>query len=55
MPGGWRIWSHGDEASMYRSALGVERPQGMVLIERCCGGAPACAHCAPEVAEAVAG
>ncbi len=55
MPEGWRLWSHGDDAAMYRSVLGIERPQGMVLIERCCGGANACAHCTPEIAEAVAG
>jgi hypothetical protein len=40
---------------MFRSILGVERPSGMVLIERCCAGAPSCAHCAGGVVEAVAG
>ena len=55
IPAGWRLWSHGDDAAMYRSVVGIERPRGMVLIERCCGGTAACTHCVPEVAEAVAG
>ena len=38
IPAGWRLWSHGDEAATYRSILGTERPQGVILIERCCDG-----------------
>ena len=52
MPTGWRLWSHGDDATYFRTILGTERPQGMVLIERCCDGAQACVQCG---AEAVAG
>jgi len=55
MPHGWRLWSHGKDATVFHSILGTERPSGMVLIERCCGGAQACGHCAPSAEEAVAG
>lgn len=55
IPTGWRRWSHGNETALFQSILGVERPSGMVLIERCCGGAQACGHCVPDMSEAVAG
>src|SRR6187402_2755268 len=45
MPAGWRRWSHGNDAAIYRSILGVERPWGMVLVERCCAGSASCSHC----------
>jgi hypothetical protein len=45
IPAGWRLWSHGNEPVVFRTILGVERPQGMVLVERCCGGRGQCDHC----------
>ncbi len=45
MPAGWRLWSHGDDAALFRSILGSERPPGMVLVERCCRGRGECANC----------
>lgn len=50
IPSGWRRWSHGEEATQFRTLLGVERPTGVVLIERCCLGRGACAHCHADVA-----
>jgi hypothetical protein len=47
VPAGWRVWSHGNEAVLFRSILGVERPPSMVLVERCCQGRGACDHCRP--------
>jgi len=55
IPNGWRLWSHGDDAAVYRSILGIERPSGMVLIERCCRGTQACGHCNPGVEDGVGG
>ena len=55
IPTGWRLWSHGDDAAMYRSILGTERPQGVILIERCCDGSVACGHCSPDLSEAATG
>ena len=54
IPVGWRLWSHGNDAAVYHSILGTQRPSGMVLIERCCAGAQDCPACTDE-AEAVAG
>ena len=42
-------------AAIWQEILGVERPSGMVLIERCCAGTPTCPHCAAGVGEAVPG
>ena len=55
LPAGWRRWSHGNDAAIYRSILGVERPSGMVLAERCCAGSASCSHCADGAGEAVPG
>ena len=45
IPAGWRLWSHGDDATQFRTLLGSERPPGMMLVERCCHGRGACGHC----------
>ena len=55
IPSGWRLWSHGNDAAVFRTILGTERPSGMVLIERCCGGTQQCGNCVADVPEAVAG
>lgn len=55
LPAGWRLWSHGDDAILFRSILGSERPPGMVLAERCCHGRGQCVNCASGVNAAVAG
>ncbi|HYU17752.1 MAG TPA: hypothetical protein VEQ11_03575 [Chloroflexota bacterium] len=47
IPPGWRLWSHGNEAQVFRSILGVERAPGMVLVERCCRARGECGHCRP--------
>ena len=47
IPAGWCVWSHGHEADIFRDILGVERPAGMVLVERCCSGRGECGHCRP--------
>ena len=55
IPAGWRLWSHGNDAAVFRSILGIEHPSGMVLIERCCAGAEDCPQCVTRQPEAVAG
>jgi hypothetical protein len=47
IPAGWRTWSHGNEATVFRTILGIERPPGMILVERCCLGRAECNYCAP--------
>jgi len=54
IPVGWRRWSHGDDAALFRTILGSERPPGMVLIERCCSGRGVCTQCADAVPAQVA-
>jgi len=55
MPAGWRRWSHGNDAAIYRSILGIERPSGMVLVERCCAGTASCPQCAAGAGEGAHG
>ncbi|MFN8524749.1 MAG: hypothetical protein U0821_16755 [Chloroflexota bacterium] len=45
IPSGWKLWSHGEEQSVFKAILGVESPPAVVLIERCCEGREACATC----------
>lgn len=45
IPPGWRVWSHGNESAVFRTILGIERPSGVLLIERCCRRRESCGTC----------